>query len=387
MFAMKMTAFDDLNLTKTIFGVLNQRIPNDFREIIFSLKFLAISALCFGWQIVRRSANACVFKVSVASQVAYFLVSLLSICRDAKLARCSAVICLSLLFAGGAGCVSAHGNEETKLDRPQAETQLPQNFRSFGNEIYVGAEPDALSDFVALKQRGVATIVSVDGAKPNLQLARRFGMNYVHIPIGYDGVGEDQSRSLVRVAREAKRPIYVHCHHGRHRGPTAAALICLEDGAVTVNRALSLMNKSGTSKDYAGLWESISAFESPSDDVQLPVLFETYPLNDLVSTMAKMDRILDGLKQSEAIGWQTPQHDPDQNPAQMALLMREWFHELARNPQEGHALRMREQLHHAEKISRDLENALKVGNSNAITSSFGQLKQSCSQCHSSYRDQ
>ncbi|HCZ02489.1 MAG TPA: hypothetical protein DHV39_03625, partial [Verrucomicrobiales bacterium] len=33
------------------------------------------------------------------------------------------------------------------------------------------------------------------------------------------------------------------------------------------------------------------------------------------------------------------------------------------------------------------ENALKVGNSNAITSSFGQLKQSCSQCHSSYRDQ
>ncbi|MDA7627287.1 hypothetical protein N8843_01490, partial [Verrucomicrobia bacterium] len=90
-----------------------------------------------------------------------------------------------------------------------------------------------------------------------LQLARIFGMNYVHIPIGYDGVNEDQSRSLVRVAREAKRPIYVHCHHGRHRGPTAAALICLEEGAVTVNRALSLMNKSGTSKDYAGLWESM----------------------------------------------------------------------------------------------------------------------------------
>ncbi len=156
---------------------------------------------------------------------------------------------------------------------------------------------------------------------------------------------------------------------------------------MTVSRALSLMNNSGTSKDYAGLWESISAFESPPDDVQLPVLLETYPLDDLVSTMAKMDRILDNLKQSEAIGWQTPQHDPDQNPAQMALLMREWFHELARNPQQGHAARMLEQLHHAEKISRDLENALKVGNSDAISSSFGELKQSCSQCHSSYRDQ
>ena len=384
---MKMTAFDELNLTKMIFGVLNQSIPSGFWGTISSLTFLAIPALCFGWQRVRRSANARVVKVSVASQVACFLVSLLSICRDAKLSRRSAVICLSLLFAGGAGCVSVHGNEETKLDRPQAETQLPQNFRSFGNEIYAGAEPDGLSGFDALRQRGVATIVSVDGAKPNLQLARRFGMNYVHIPIGYDGVNEDQSRSLVRVAREAKRPIYVHCHHGRHRGPTAAALIGLEDGAVTVNRALSLMNKSGTSKDYAGLWESISAFESPSDDVQLPVLFETYPLDDLVSTMAKMDRILDGLKQSEAIGWQTPQHDPDQNPAQMALLMREWFHELARNPREGHAARMLEQLHYAERISRDLENALKVGNSDAITSSFGKLKQSCSHCHSSYRDQ
>ena len=384
---MKMTAFDELNLTKMIFGVLNQSIPSGFWGTISSLTFLAIPALCFGWQRVRRSANARVVKVSVASQVACFLVSLLSICRNAKLSRRSAVICLSLLFAGGAGCVSVHGNEETKLDRPQAETQLPQNFRSFGNEIYAGAEPDGLSGFDALRQRGVATIVSVDGAKPNLQLARRFGMNYVHIPIGYDGVNEEQSRSLVRVAREAKRPIYVHCHHGRHRGPTAAALIGLEDGAVTVNRALSLMNKSGTSKDYAGLWESISAFESPSDDVQLPVLFETYPLDDLVSTMAKMDRILDGLKQSEAIGWQTPQHDPDQNPAQMALLMREWFHELARNPREGHAARMLDQLHYAERISRDLENALKVGNSDAITSSFGKLKQSCSHCHSSYRDQ
>jgi len=381
-----MTAFDELNLAETILGVLDQRTPSVFWGIIFSLTFLAIPALCFGWQILRRSANACAFKVSAASQAACFLVSFLLICRDAKLARPSAVICLSLLFAGGAGCVSAHGNEEIKLNRPQGETQLPQNFRSFGNEIYAGAEPDSLSDFVALKQRGVATIVSVDGAKPNLQLARRFGMNYVHIPIGYDGVNEDQSYSLVRVAREAKRPIYVHCHHGRHRGPTAAALICLEGGAVSVNRAQSLMNKSGVSKDYAGLWKSISAFESPSDGVQLPVLFETYPLDDLVSTMAKMDRILDGLKQSEAIGWQTPQHDPDQNPAQMALLIREWFHELARNPQEGHAVSMLEQLHNAEKISRDLEHALKVGDSDAITRSFGELKQSCSQCHSSYRD-
>ena len=264
--------------------------------------------------------------------------------------------------------------------------QLPQNFRLFRNRVYTGGEPKGPPDFQALKNQGIATIVSVDGAIPDVKTARGHGMNYVHIPVGYDGINEDQTLSLVRVARELKRPIYVHCHHGKHRGPAAAALICLDDGRMTLNQAITSMERAGTSKEYAGLWGSVSAFESPAEDVKLPELVEIASLGDLVSIMAKMDRVFDRLKESAIIDWEIPENDPDLAPAQLALLLREWFHELARNPQEGYDPLMLEELQQAESVALELENAFKNKNRDLMSSSFLQLEESCKKCHASFRN-
>ena len=78
--------------------------------------------------------------------------------------------------------------------------------------------------FGYLQEQGVRTIISVDAAEPDVALAEAFGMRYVHIPIGYGAVDAKTKLKLTRAVRDLPRPIYVHCHHGKHRGPTAAAL-------------------------------------------------------------------------------------------------------------------------------------------------------------------
>ncbi|MEM7262874.1 MAG: hypothetical protein AAF488_12855, partial [Planctomycetota bacterium] len=92
-------------------------------------------------------------------------------------------------------------------------------------DLYSGGEPAGEVAFAALARLGVRTVVSVDAALPNADLARRYGLETVHIPIGYDGVHADAALALTAVARTRPGPYFVHCHHGVHRGPAAVAIM------------------------------------------------------------------------------------------------------------------------------------------------------------------
>ncbi len=268
-----------------------------------------------------------------------------------------------------------------------AETNSePSNFKLFRNGVYVGGEPQNDSHFLMLQNLGIKTLVSVDGAQPKVELANKYEMNYVHIPIGYDGIESHQLLSIVRVARDMPRPIYVHCHHGKHRGPVAAALICLDDGRMTPNQALMRMARVGVSQNYVGLWDSVREFQAPAEDVELPELVEAATVENLVSTMAKMDRVFERLQNSHKLGWVTPESDPDLAPSQLALLLREWFHELVRNPPEIIDQQMLEYFKSAESIALKLETALGQKDKSAASETLIELKQSCVQCHDMYRN-
>ena len=91
------------------------------------------------------------------------------------------------------------------------------NVRRVTDSILVGSEPGGEEAFRSLQSLGVQVILSVDGAAPNLELARKYGMRYIHIPIGYDGIDQQSALAMTRVARDIRGPLYVHCHHGRHR--------------------------------------------------------------------------------------------------------------------------------------------------------------------------
>jgi protein tyrosine phosphatase (PTP) superfamily phosphohydrolase (DUF442 family) len=94
------------------------------------------------------------------------------------------------------------------------------------DRIYSGSQPEGEEAFAAFARLGVKTIVSVDGSKPDVEAARKHGLRYVHLPYGYDGIPTNRMVELVKLAAEGSGPLFVHCHHGRHRGPAAVAVMC-----------------------------------------------------------------------------------------------------------------------------------------------------------------
>ena len=95
---------------------------------------------------------------------------------------------------------------------------------SLSDNIISGAEPDGDRALAEIASMGVKTILSVDGKAPDVETARDYGMRYVHVPIQYKGISTDELLVITKTFREAEGPFYVHCFHGKHRGPAAAAV-------------------------------------------------------------------------------------------------------------------------------------------------------------------
>src|SRR5438105_4959917 len=110
---------------------------------------------------------------------------------------------------------------------PPLPTPALDNAHYVTDNVFAGAQPEGDAGFAALKRMGVKTIISVDGAKPDVERAHRFGLRYVHLPIGYDGVSPDEGRAIAKAIDEVEGPVYVHCHHGKHRSAAAVAVACV----------------------------------------------------------------------------------------------------------------------------------------------------------------
>jgi protein tyrosine phosphatase (PTP) superfamily phosphohydrolase (DUF442 family) len=250
-----------------------------------------------------------------------------------------------------------------------------------------GSEPEGEDGFASLARLGVKTVVSVDGARPDVDAAHRQGLRYVHIPVGYDGVPERAAAALARAVREADRPIYVHCHHGKHRGPAAAAIACISAGRADGKSALEILKLAGTGKEYPGLWRDVERFQAPPPDAPLPRLVEIAEVGSLTAAMAGVDRQYDSVKLCRDAGWETPRDHPDLAPLQAALLLREALHEAGRmTPAERFDEQFRSWLRDAEDIAGQIEDDLKDANRQEAARHFERLDQACTQCHARYRN-
>jgi tRNA-Thr(GGU) m(6)t(6)A37 methyltransferase TsaA len=252
--------------------------------------------------------------------------------------------------------------------------------------IYSGGEPHGQEAFASLAKMGVKTVVSVDAAKPDVESARRFGLRYVHIPIGYDGIPEEAGAALARVGKEVEGPVYIHCHHGRHRGPAAAAVACVASGAVEASEATAILEKAGTSKNYAGLWRDVRNYQPPAPDAARPELVETARVDSLAAAMAKVDRAFDNLELCREAGWRTPEEHPDLVPALQAFLVREGLNESAAALGDGYDAGFRAQLAAARESADRLGQAALDGKAARADTHFQALAQSCKQCHGDYRN-
>ena len=236
-------------------------------------------------------------------------------------------------------------------------TSLPglENFYQLGSNVYSGSAPDGDAGFAALKALGIKTIITVDGAKPDLEAAKRFGLRYVHLPIGYDGVPLAQGLRLVKAVETLPGPVYIHCHRGLHRGPAGAAVVCMATEDWTAGQAVAWLRQAGTATNYAGLYRTVAAFHAPTATELQSVTNdfpEASPVSALADVMIEIDGRMDNVKLTQKVGYKTPPDHPDLSPENEALLLHELFKELVRSPlAEQRSQDFRDQLITAEEAA------------------------------------
>ena len=260
------------------------------------------------------------------------------------------------------------------------------NLVRVSERIYSGAEPEGAQGFESLRRLGVEWIVSVDGALPDVDRAQGQGMRYVHLPMGYAGVPDEVARSLREVSRRADGKIYVHCHHGRHRGPVAASLLLHFDEQPPEPVLVDLLELAGTSPAYSGLWESVREFDPAELGDARPELQAQVQVASFTASMALLDRVWDRIKRGRRLGWEADPQHPDVTPAHEALMLWEALKEAKRVEERPRDESFETLLDTAIDQSARLREALDSGASEAADRAYGELGITCGRCHESYRN-
>ena len=260
------------------------------------------------------------------------------------------------------------------------------------DRILAGSQPEGDAAFAALAKAGVKTIISVDGSRPDIEAAKKHGLRYVHLPFGYDGIPANRIAELAKAAAPDAGTIFIHCHHGKHRGPAAVGVICEAVAGWSPAQADAWLKQAGTAADYPGLYRAVREFRAPTAEQLSAVgaLPETAKTPALVDAMVAIDERFDALKSAQAAGWKTPPDKADAAPAHHATLLWEQLRELARTDD---ALKQcddfRKLLANSERTAAALRDTLRTSPADAarLDAALKQTTQSCAACHKAYRNE
>lgn len=321
---------------------------------------------------------------------------------DSRILMIAAIACVGIvaIACNDNGRISEQTNDgdrhaiptPTLADNRPVHLQGLHNIVAYADGLYSGGAPEGVDGFESLRELGIKTIISVDGAQPDVDAAKARGMRYVHLPIGYNGMDKDRTLEIARAVKELPGPIYVHCHHGKHRsaGATGAAAVTL--GYMTNAEATQRMKVSGTSPHYVGLYECV-AIASIADHQEILAASNAFPerwkTTGLVRSMVEIDEAFEHLKRIEAAGWKSPARHPDLVPVAEAG----YLADLLRNLKDDERCRakpgefmdwMMAASNDAGRIEAELlrENP----SMDTLRGHWVRLSASCVQCHAKYRD-
>ncbi len=257
-------------------------------------------------------------------------------------------------------------------------TELPEAYHVVSASVICGAVPQQDIEFLSLRNQGTKTIVSVDGMPPDVEMAKACGLRYVHIPIGYDGIPADAIGMLTRVVRECELPVYVHCHHGKHRGPAAAAISAMIAAEFDHEQALELLTVAGTSHDYAGLWRDVEHFQPLPDDVILPPITSSATVEPLAAMMVRIDDCWDTLQ----VAVNASRLD---GVREQASILEQLFRESSRLADVKDEAQWLPDMQAAEKAAGALRDAL--GNETGhVEEALAIVSRNCKSCHQRHRN-
>jgi len=294
------------------------------------------------------------------------------------------------------GCLSNSTVPAVEIVTPTTTQTTPSNLPgihnlvTYADDLLCGGVPEGAEGFVTLAKLGVKTVISVDGATPDLKNAEANGLRYVHLPISYDTVTTERQTQIAQAIVNVERPIYVHCHHGKHRSGAGLGTALVRAGILSVEQVSERMGVSGTAASYTGLWAAVreaqplSKEELQADPASFPSITK---VTGLVATMAEMDQVLDLVRQSHSAKWRAPDDHPDlvaeKETARMAVLMAS-----LRDDAESKAYpaEYQQMLEHSVDLSEQLDESVRSGNFIQAAQQLSSLRKSCKDCHRSYRN-
>ncbi len=257
-----------------------------------------------------------------------------------------------------------------------------------------GSAPEGEQGFETLAAMGVRTIISVDGAEPDVAAAAAHGIRYVHLPIGYNGFDEERKLQLVRATRDAIRdsPVYMHCHHGKHRSAGAAAAVAVSLGWLTPDSSVARMHVSGTAPNYKGLYSCathsvvLASHVIDAVDDDFPAVWKP---TGFVRNMVETDEVYEHLKAIQKADWAAPADHPDLVPVAEAGRLADLFRlaieteYVKRRPAD-----FTEMLRSSQDAAQSLEDLLATAQPDAVKleEHFKLITASCKDCHVKYRD-
>jgi protein tyrosine phosphatase (PTP) superfamily phosphohydrolase (DUF442 family) len=258
-----------------------------------------------------------------------------------------------------------------------------------------GSLPESEADFAHLRQLGIKTIISVDGASPDVAAAARQGLAYIHIPTQYAAVNSNEQLEVARAiaANLDKGSVYIHCHHGKHRSPAQAAAAAVGLGWMSADQAVAFMKQAGTADNYQGLYscvlnsrtlsaQQINAPAQPGEFVAV-----RKPAG-IVGAMIEIDSAYDHLGLIKSAGWATPKDHPDLVPADEAGRLADHFRftgEDARAKAHGDDF-MRLLAKAVVDASALEEGIVAKKDAKTLDTLWAPVAASCKDCHKQYRD-
>ncbi|MFN7020591.1 MAG: hypothetical protein ACK4WH_04585 [Phycisphaerales bacterium] len=300
------------------------------------------------------------------------------------------------------GTAPAAPRPVAKVQPPAMTDTRPREYPGIHNAVAYhpgfisGGAPEGDSGFDTLAAMGVKTIISVDGAEPDVAGAKARGMKYIHLPIGYNGFDEARRLQLTRATRDAiaEGPVYLHCHHGKHRSAGAAASVAASLGWLDPQTAVARMKVSGTSPNYTGLYacaERAGPLPAAAIDAVPADFPEVWKPAGFVKGMVEIDEVHEHLLLIRRAGWKAPADHPDLVPAAEAGRLADLYRALLAG-------------HYAQRKSDDFNALLKRGMDEAqdledrlaapgaapdpawADAQMALITATCKDCHVRYRD-
>jgi protein tyrosine phosphatase (PTP) superfamily phosphohydrolase (DUF442 family) len=318
--------------------------------------------------------------------------------------RWAVLLQLILLMLPVAGC------RQPSPAPAKVEAKGLHNVYRITDKLISGSSPEGEEGFRSLKELGIKTIISMEDARPDLEHARKYGLRYVHLPTENEDLSRPQILRLAKAVRDLPGPVYLHCHHGKHRGPVAAAAIhfCLDEKC-SVEQAVAQMKLAGADPRYIGLYQGPEFLVRPSkqemdqiaaDFPEVAAVQETdqiaadFPevaaVSSLGDVMVQIAYRWKNLNHVRSAGWQVPANHPDLDPPHEALQLAEHYREAGRlekvvksSNEFRRWLRNAEQ--EAKELERTLRNAKEKGvDRTALDEAYRKASSSCVQCHAKY---